>query len=127
MRVYSYIVTHDTGFAPNPYWDYCTLACCKPLIRRTAQQGDWIIGLSPKAKGNKLIYAMQVTEKPLTFKQYFKDKRFKKKIPKLNSKAWSAKCGDNIYKPLPDGEYQQLPSLHSQKNGKENPENKKHD
>ena len=21
---------HDTGFAPNPFWGYCTLAVCTP-------------------------------------------------------------------------------------------------
>lgn len=40
MKLFSYIVTHDAGFAPNPFWGYCTLACCKPAIRRTANVGD---------------------------------------------------------------------------------------
>ena len=40
MRVFSYIVTHDTGYAPNPFHGFLTLACCKPLIRRTAEVGD---------------------------------------------------------------------------------------
>ena len=29
-RLYSYVLRKDTGFAPNPYSGYCTLACCKP-------------------------------------------------------------------------------------------------
>lgn len=64
-RLYSYTITHDTGFAPNPFWGWCTLATCKPQIRRTAQVGDWIAGLSPKATGNRLVYAMQVSERQL--------------------------------------------------------------
>ena len=32
----------DYGFAPNPYFGYCTLATCKPVIRRCAGVGDWI-------------------------------------------------------------------------------------
>ena len=62
MRLFTYIIVHDTGFAPNPFWRYCTLACCKPVIRRTAAKGDWIVGISPKNSGNRLIYAMKVTE-----------------------------------------------------------------
>ena len=30
MTLYSYIVKHDNGFAPNPFHGFCTLACCKP-------------------------------------------------------------------------------------------------
>lgn len=33
-KLYAYKMTHDTGFAPNPYFGVCTLACCKPRIRR---------------------------------------------------------------------------------------------
>ena len=55
MKLYSYIVAHDGGFAPNPFWGYCTLANCKPKIRQTAKVGDWIVGLSSKPKGNWVI------------------------------------------------------------------------
>jgi len=67
MSVFSYIVTHDSGFAPNPFWGFCTLACCKPMIRKTAVRGDWIVELSPKKLGNRLVFVMEVTEDPLTF------------------------------------------------------------
>ena len=46
MTLYSYIVTTDSGFAPNPFHGYLTLACCKPMIRRTVQVGDVVVGLS---------------------------------------------------------------------------------
>jgi len=29
---YSYVLEHDTGFAPNPFFKYLTLAGCKPLL-----------------------------------------------------------------------------------------------
>jgi len=112
MRLYSYIVTHDTGFAPNPFFGYCTLACCKPAIRRTAKIGDWIVGLTPKRDGNRIIYAMKV-EEILTFDQYYRDSRFKLKIPDFSSEKVIHKCGDNIYKPLPGGGFKQLKSMHS--------------
>ena len=59
MRLFTYIVTSDAGFAPNPFYGYCTLACCKTAIRRAAEPGDWIVGLTPKAHGNRIVYAMR--------------------------------------------------------------------
>ena len=32
-------MTHDTGFAPNPFFDVLTLATCKPGIRRVSRPG----------------------------------------------------------------------------------------
>ncbi|MBL7177318.1 MAG: DUF4976 domain-containing protein [Desulfobacteraceae bacterium] len=58
MKLFSYIVKPDSGFSPNPFWGYCTLACCKPTIRRTAKPGDWIVGLSSKSQGYKIVYLM---------------------------------------------------------------------
>ena len=112
MKLYSYIVVHDTGFSPNPFWGYCTLADCKPAIRRTAEVGDWVVGLSPKADGNRLIYAMRVDE-VLRYDEYYRDPRFARKIPEYATGKVVGKCGDNIYKPLPNGEFQQLRSMHS--------------
>ena len=42
MKFYSYVIPRDYGFAPNPYFGYCTLADCKPGIRKMAQTGDWV-------------------------------------------------------------------------------------
>lgn len=125
MRLFSYIVTHDTGFSPNPFWGCCTLADCKPAIRRTAKVGDWIVGLIPKASGNRVVFDMEVDE-ILDYERYFSDSRFANKIPDYTRGEVVWKAGDNIYKPLPNGEFQQLRSMHS--NGdEENPETKAHD
>ena len=48
MKYFAYILAFDSGFAPNPFYGYCTLADCKPKIRKQAQVGDWIIGLGSK-------------------------------------------------------------------------------
>ena len=112
MKLYSYVVTHDTGFSPNPFWGFCTLADCRPAIRRTAQIGDWIVGLSPKSSGNRIIYAMRVDE-IVPFARYYHDRRFSVKIPDYTRAKVLYKCGDNIYKPLPDGSFRQLQSMHS--------------
>lgn len=124
MTLYSYIVKHDTGFSPNPFFGYCTLACCKPEIRRKARAGDWIVGLTPKAQGNKIIYFMKV-EEVIDFGGYWKGRRFRQKRPRYDRDVL-LRCGDNIYQLLPNGDYRQLQSAHS--NGdEENPELKSHD
>jgi hypothetical protein len=125
MKLFSYIITEDTGFSPNPFWGYCTLADCKPVIRRTANKGDWIVGLSSKSAGHKIVYAMEVQE-ILTYDEYYRDVRFQAKIPDFNKEYLVYKCGDNIYKPMSTGGYLQLQSMHS--NGeKENLITKQHD
>src|SRR5512147_3021801 len=80
MSIYVYTLVHDTGFAPNPFHGFCTLACCKPKIRAGASVGDWVVGITPKAYGHRLAYYMRVDE-TLTFGQYFRDPRFAAKKP----------------------------------------------
>lgn len=46
-RIYRYILTHDHGVAPCPAGGRITLATCKPVIRRTASPGDWVLGFRP--------------------------------------------------------------------------------
>ena len=77
MRLFSYVVSRDYGFAPNPFYGTCTLATCKPEIRRTARAGDWIIGTGSKMQGREdhLVYVMKVAEKR-TFSEYWADDRF---------------------------------------------------
>jgi len=124
MTLYSYIVTHDTGFAPNPFFGCCTLACCKPEISRKAKKDDWIVGLTPKAQGNKVVYFMKVDE-VMEFGRYWKDRRFRQKRPRYD-KDVRLRCGDNIYEPRPNGGFRQHPSMHSD-GEHENAGNKKHD
>src|ERR1035437_3247438 len=109
--LYSYVVTHDTGFSPNPFFGYCTLACCKPTIRKNAKIGDWVVGWSPKRADNRIVYFMRVDETPLV-DLYWSDRRFAKKKPRYDATV-VMKCGDNIYEPQSSGEYRQLRSTHS--------------
>ena len=98
MKLYSYIVARDFGFAPNPFHGYCTLATCKPVIRAGASVGDWIIGTGAKSRYNfagRLLYAMQVAE-VLNFDKYWNDPRFLQKRPNLNG-SLKVIYGDNIY------------------------------
>ena len=72
MRLFSYVVARDYGFAPNPFHGRCTLATCKPRIRNAAAIGDWVIGTgsSTASKEGRLVYAMRIT-KTMTFNQYW--------------------------------------------------------
>lgn len=119
-RLFAYKMTHDTGFAPNPFWNWLTIATCKPKIREFKHKGDWILGFSSKtmvrAKDpvyeERLIFVMQVSEK-MTIQEYWNDLRFSSKIPNLSEKATVHKCGDNIYRPLAknpikDDDYEQI-------------------
>ncbi len=90
MTVFSYVIEHDLGFAPNPFHRFCTLACCKPRIRSVATLGDYILGTGacrPSLSGH-LIYWMRVDE-VLTFDEYWADKRFKKKKPIMAKRCLS--------------------------------------
>ncbi len=102
-RLFTYIVRYDIGFAPNPFFGYCTLATCKPGIRKGAVVGDWIAGVGSKTKGQYgcLVYAMQV-EEALSFDDYWSDPRFRRKRPNRVG-SLKQRYGDNIYHRVADG------------------------
>ncbi|MFO7956077.1 MAG: hypothetical protein R6X33_03140 [Candidatus Brocadiia bacterium] len=106
MRLCSYVVKHDTGFAPNPFWGYCTLAACTPNhVEVKLEAGDWIVGGQTKAAGRRLIHAMRVAE-TLDFDDYYRDGRFQRKKPRPGD-GWKWACGDNIYFRDDDGSWRQ--------------------
>lgn len=127
MRFFSYIVARDYGFAPNPFWNICTLATCKPDIRKAANIGDWIFGTGSKSNkvSGRLIYAMEVSEK-LTFEDYWEDPRFQIKKPRMNG-SFKQMYGDNIYHKANDGSWLQEDSHHALPDGTINPKNLKTD
>lgn len=126
MSYYSYKITRDYGFAPNPFFGYCTLACCKPHIRERASVNDWIFGTG-SVENNllyHLIFLMRVTEK-ISFEEYWSDPRFSKKKPVLNG-SLKQMHGDNIYHREGDI-WRQLDSHHSFPNGQQNEKNLQQD
>lgn len=125
-RVYSYKLSRDFGFAPNPFHGVCTLATCKPQIRRGAQIGDLIIGCGSRELDmiGRVIFAMKVSEK-LTFQQYWDDPRFESKKANLRSSK-AAAYGDNIYH-LDNNQWIQEDSHHSFEGGIANPLNMQRD
>ena len=112
MRLFSYVVAVDSGLAPNPYHNFCTLAVCKPKIRETASVEDWVIGTGSKTRGlrNRLVYAMRVTEE-MTFNEYWTDPMFRRKRPDIHGNRTQV-CGDNIYFRKKDGNWHQERSFH---------------
>ena len=90
-RIYRYVVRIDRGGTPNPYHGWCSMAVCKPQIRRTARIGDWIVGLRSK-RNDEVISAMRVDE-VLSFGDYWRDPRFRAKRP------GRAPIPDNFYRP----------------------------
>jgi hypothetical protein len=119
MNLYSYVVAHDSGFAPNPFNGCCTLATCKPKIRSSASVADWIVGCGSKVtkQHGLLVYAMQVSE-IVTFEQYFSQPRFQAKKPNFLGSRKQAR-GDNIYFRTEDS-WGQLNSYHSNPCGTQN-------
>lgn len=120
MRIYSYVVRYDSGFAPNPFYGFCTLATCKPQIRQAANTDDWVIGTGSACqsvnRGGYLVYAMQITE-VMTHNDYWHDARFIQKRPKLNGSLKLA-SGDNIYSfDAHRNTWQQVDSYHSNADG----------
>ena len=102
-RLYSYTIPIDDGAAPNPFWGVCTLAICKPAIRRTAKVGDWVVGLGSvdAPSGNlsgKIVYAMRVDFKK-TMEEYdeLTKTELKKKVPNVDSENLIDRLGDSIY------------------------------
>ena len=120
MRLFSYVVARDYGFAPNPFFQVCTLATCKPHIRRAASIGDWVIGTGSSRNNRRdyLVYAMCVTDS-MTFDQYWRTRQYRSKMPNLRGSLKQA-FGDNIYSRDDRGQWRQSDSHHSYPNGVQN-------
>lgn len=110
-RIRAYKMTHATGFAPNPFDGYMTLACCKPMIRKKGivNVGDWIVGVGSKtmeanvkddrqAYDNKIIYAMKVCCL-IPWTEYYQKCKKLKLLAKIHEQGTTFdKYGDCIYK-----------------------------
>ena len=124
MDLYTYIVEHDMGFAPNPFFGTCSLAACKPIIRRRASVGDYIMGTgsAKRRRSGHLVFWMQVSE-IITFDDYWRRPEFIQKRPLINGSLKRA-FGDNIYfRDEGSAEYKQVHSFHSERDGSHHPGN----
>ena len=121
--LFIYVVDRDFGFAPNPFHGLCSLATCKPRIRNSASEGDWIIGVGGKrlqAK-DKCVFLMKITE-TLKYDEYWSKPRFLIKRP-LRNGSLVMMVGDNVYHKGVDGNWIQEDSHHSNSDGTINQKN----
>ncbi|PJE80766.1 hypothetical protein CI610_00254 [invertebrate metagenome] len=107
-EMFSFRVPRDNGACPNPFWGVCTLAVCKPQIRKAAQVGDWIVATgSTNAKitngqcrnfSNRVVSAMYVTQR-MTLQEYDSWCRVNlpDKFPQWHSRDLRKKVGDCLY------------------------------
>jgi len=123
--LFSYIISHDGGSAPNPYHGICTLVICKPVIRRTAKVKDWVVGLGAKKTpigdaSGKVVYAMRITNK-MSMEDYdtFCKKNYPEKIPDWDSGDYKKRIGDCIYYDFSDPSNPKIrKAVHTEKNMK---------
>jgi hypothetical protein len=123
VRLFSYIVARDFGFAPNPFHGVLTLATCKPKIRAAAAIGDLVVGTGSRRVGldGHIVFAMKVSD-VVGYDEYWADPRYQLKRPNLRG-SLKYKFGDNIYHRSAAGQWTQSDSHHSLPNGVENPKN----
>jgi len=111
VKLLSYVIKHDIGLAPNPYWGYCTLAVCTPNhMNAKLEKDNWILGISGKREGNQVVYLMQLTEEKMFFDNYFNDIRFTRKKPKVRGN-YKELVGDNLYYMDKTNVWKQVPTL----------------
>ena len=107
MKLLRYIVRYDRGLAPNPYFGVCSLALCTPNhMNAKLGRGDWILGRAPRKGGNRLVYAMRITN-VLDMNDYFDQFPSKRPDP---AGTFEQRRGDNIYYSR-DGQWRRAPSL----------------
>ncbi len=106
MKLLKYVMTTDSGLAPNPFFGVCSLALCTPNhMNAKLEVGDWVVGHSSRKQGNKLVYAMRLT-KILDMPSYFA--AFPEKRPNPTGSLME-QCGDNLYD-YQGGQWTRLPS-----------------
>ena len=97
-RIYRYILSHDFGMAPCPDGGRITLATCKPVIRRMARPGDWVLGFRPGSLERGLLLWAGKVERVLDHGSYEREYRGR---------------ADAVYRKRRSGGYQRLsPDYH---------------
>ncbi|MEQ1955206.1 hypothetical protein [Mesorhizobium sp. CN2-181] len=126
MTLYSYVVRWDHGSAPNPFYGVCSLATCKPGIRKHAKLGDWVLGTgsAERKMADHAVFLMRV-ESDTTFDEYWTGFPLKRAV--LNG-GMKVRFGDNIYhRNKKTGAWIQEDSRHSQHGAVVNETNLKRD
>ena len=62
-RIWRCVLATDNGMAPCVEQGILSLSCCKPVIRKSARPGEWVVGFVPKGKGRgRVAWAGQIAE-----------------------------------------------------------------
>ncbi len=69
-RIYRYILANDIGMAPCPENGLITLGTCKPVIRRMARPGDWVLGFRPGSMMRGLVLWAGKVERSMSHAEY---------------------------------------------------------
>jgi len=105
VNIWTYVITHDSGSAPNYDPPATTLAVCKPRIRKAAKEGDVILAFNGaplnRFEPHSVRWAGVVAE-VIPFARYWQDPRFQNKKPRHSITP------DNIYEPTDDGSLRQV-------------------
>ena len=106
FMLYSYKMTNDCGFAPNPFYGVMTLATCKKLIRLNRNPADnpnlFIAGFSSvELNGDpvgheRLVFIMKVSRR-ISFTAYFNSSPYQIKKLDIQNGDWMNQQGDNLY------------------------------
>ncbi len=99
MDIWTYVITHDSGSAPNFEPPATTLAICKPRIRKYAKKGEVVLAFNGatlnRNEPHSVCWAGVVAE-IIPYAKYWRDPRFG------NKKPGRSKRPDNIYEPTDD-------------------------
>ena len=96
MKICTYTIKKDTGFAPNPFHGYCTLATCTPNHMGARLDRRDSIGIFVRASSSRCLVCTILLGEILGYDSYYHDGRFEKKKPVLTGPP-ELRCGDNIY------------------------------
>ena len=102
--IFIYKLTADNGGAPAIKDNILSLCICKPRIRLSAEEGDWIIGMGGKSVpdlNNRVIYIAQVTNVIKGSNYYYTDtyKDRPDRIYELNGQKFNWKKGSTYHSP----------------------------
>jgi Nucleotide modification associated domain 2 len=105
MNIWTYVITHDSGSAPNFERPATTLAICKPRIREHAKEGDAVLAFNGAPLNRREPHSVRwagVVSEVMPLADYWRSPRFKRKKPGFSRRP------DNIYQPADDGELKQV-------------------
>ncbi len=112
MKVCAYVLTVNSGLAPNPFFGVCTLALCTPNhMRANLGSGDYLVGMSSRTLMHRhgwyeprILYAMKI-DSVLDLDDYYA--KYPAKRGDSNGSSIE-QVGDAIYKKNDSGDLEHI-------------------